>query len=145
MAIIESNLKQVQNRERSVTPIHSSPAPSAIVEEQINLPKLIITPFDGNILNWVSFWDQFESSIHLKNNISDIDKFSYLRSFLSPRAEETVSGLTLTAENYAEAVDLLKKRYGNPQILINSYMEQFVSLESVAKSNDVFRLRKLFN
>ena len=60
-------------------------------------------------------------------------------------ALETISWLTLSSQNYSEAIDLLKNRYGNPQTLINSYMEQFVNLETVTKTNDVIRLRKLFN
>ena len=60
-------------------------------------------------------------------------------------ALEIISGLTLSSQNYSEEIDLLKNRYGNPQTLINSYMEQFVSLETATKSNDVIRLRKLFN
>ena len=60
-------------------------------------------------------------------------------------ALETISGLTLSSQNYSEAIDLLKNRYGNPQTLINSYMEQFVNLEAVTKTNDVIRLRKVFN
>ena len=96
-------------------------------------------------MNWTTFWDQFESSIHSKRGISDIDKFSYLRPFLAPVALETISGLTLSSQNYSEAIDLLKNRYRNPQTLINSYMEQFVNLETVTKTNDVIRLRKLFN
>ena len=71
-------------------------------------------------MNWTTFWDQFESSIHSKSGISDIDKFSYLRSFLAPVALETISRL-------------------------NSYMEQFMNLETVTKPNDIIRLRKLFN
>ena len=96
-------------------------------------------------MNWTTFWNQFESGIHSKRDISDIDKFSYLRSFLAPVALETISGLTLRSQNYSGAINLLKNRYGNPQILINSYMEQFVNLETVIKTNDVIRLRKLFN
>ena len=96
-------------------------------------------------MNWTTFWDQFEPSIHSKRGISDIDKFSYFRSFLAPVALETISGLTLSSQNYSEAIDLLKNRYGNPQTLINSYMEQFVNLETVTKTNDVIRLRKVFN
>ena len=60
-------------------------------------------------------------------------------------ALETISGLTLSSQNYSEANKLPKNRYGNPQTLTNSYMEQFVNLETVTKSNDVIRLRKLFN
>ena len=108
------------------------------------MPKLVISPFDGNTLNWTTFWDQFESSIHSKRAISDTDKFSYLRSFLAPVALETFSGLTLSSQNYSKAIDLLKNRYENPQTVMNSYMEQFVNLETVTKTNDVIRLRKLF-
>ena len=109
------------------------------------MPKLVISAFDGNTLDWTTFWDQFKSSIHSKRGIRDKGKFSYLRSFLAPVALETISGLTLSSQNYSEAIDLLKNRYGNPQILTNSYMVQFVNLETVTKSNDVVRLRKLFS
>ena len=37
---------------------------------------------DGNVLNWQTFWDQFESTVHSKININNIDKYSYLKSFL---------------------------------------------------------------
>ena len=60
-------------------------------------------------------------------------------------ALETISGLTLSSQNYSEAINLLKNRNGNLQTLINSYMKQFVNLETVTKANDVIRLRKLFN
>ena len=85
-----------------------STPPTPVEEISCKLPKLVISPFDGNTLNWTTFWDQFESSIHSKRGISDIDKFSYLRSFLAPVALETISGLTLSSQNYSEAIDLLK-------------------------------------
>ena len=44
------------------------------------LPKLVIKKFDGSVLNWETFWEQFESMIHSKTN-SDIGKFNYLTSF----------------------------------------------------------------
>ena len=122
-----------------------STPPTPVEEVSCKLSKLVISSFDGNTLNWTTFPDQFKSSIHSKVGISDIDKFSYLRSFLAPVTLETISGLTLSSQNYSEAIDLLKNRYGNPQTLINSYMEQFVNLETVTKSNDTIRLRKLFN
>ena len=56
------------------------------------LPKLEISKFNGNTLNWQGFWDQFNSAIHTKTNISDIDKFSYLKFFLCDSALCVVSG-----------------------------------------------------
>ena len=110
-----------------------------------NLPKLIIKQFDGGILNCQTFWDQYYSSVHVKTNISEIDKFTYLKSLLSESAFETISGLTLTSGNYVEAIKLLQNRYGNHQALINAYMDKFVQLEAITKSSDITRLRKVYN
>ena len=34
--------------------------------------------FKGNLCKWQEFWDSFESSIHLNDCLSDVDKFNYL-------------------------------------------------------------------
>ena len=39
----------------------------------------------------------------------------------------------------------MKERYGNPQLLINTYMEQFVKLDKIEKSNHVSKLQTFFN
>ena len=112
--------------EKKETPINSDSlenVSSNTEKIKCKLPKLVIKEFDGNVLNWQTFWDQFESTIHSKININNIDKFSYLKSFLCPSAYETISGLVLTSQNYLEVVELLKQRYGNTQILINTYVE----------------------
>ena len=65
--------------------VASSPVPvvsSSSNNFRTNLPKLIIKQFDGDILNWQTFWDQYYSSVHIKTNISEIDKFMYLKSLL---------------------------------------------------------------
>ena len=48
---------------------------------KVKLPELVIKKFNGNILEWQSFWGQFSSAIHQKDYISDIDKFNYLNYF----------------------------------------------------------------
>ena len=58
-------------------------------------------------------WDSFESDINARVTVlSVIDRFNYLRSLLEKSAAEVISGLTLTADNYKEAVSILK-RFGN--------------------------------
>ena len=52
------------------------------------LPKLKIEKFDGKIINWQTVWDQFESSINSQENITDIDKFDYLRYLLHDSARD---------------------------------------------------------
>ena len=109
------------------------------------LPKLKIQKFDGKIINWQTFWDQFESSIDSKENIADIDKFGYLRNLLGDSARETILGLTLTSENYKNAIQLLRDRFANPQVQVSAYMEQLYKLKHVESMSNVHDLRKLYD
>ena len=106
---------------------------------KVKLPKLELKPFDGEIINWKPFWDQFNASIHSNNLNSKIEKFSYLKTFLNE------SALTLTTENYDEAVKILEERFGNTQILMSAFVLQFVSLPKIKSANDVSRFTKLFD
>ena len=72
-----------------------------------NLPKIELKKFDGNILNWNSFWQSFASAVHGRDDLSDVDKYNYLKSLLTDKAQEVISGLSLTAANYYEAIELL--------------------------------------
>ena len=46
----------------------------------MKLPKTDFTRFDGNILNWRLFWDQFNISIHSRTSLSNSEKLTYLQS-----------------------------------------------------------------
>ena len=83
---------------------------------QVKFPKLELKLSDGSALNWQSFWDYFDSSIHKNTDLNDTEKFSYWQSFLCSSANESVSELIMAAENYTEAINLLQERYGNTQI-----------------------------
>ena len=109
------------------------------------LPKFELEIFKGDALAWQGFWDQFQSAIHDNEEISDIDRFNYLKRYLGGLALESVSGLTLSSANYKEAIAILKERFGNPQILISAHMDALIKVEKVNSKSDVKRLRKLYN
>ena len=129
----------------------SSPPNSTLVgssasspgKTQIKLPKLELKKFNGDHSKWISFWDTFEASVHKNENLSPIDKFNYLISLLERSAAEAISGLTLTASNYHEAIEILKGRFGNKQQIINRHMEILLNLDSVTSHHNMRSLRKL--
>ena len=43
----------------------------SVVTPGIKLPQLDIPTFDGNVLNWKSFWEQFNVSVHNRTDIAD--------------------------------------------------------------------------
>jgi len=53
----------------------SAPQISTSSTQFSKLPKLTLPTFDGDILQWQSFWDYFESSIHSNGNLTDVQKF----------------------------------------------------------------------
>ena len=65
------------------------PSPSVISASTTNvcrLPKIELTPFEGDPLVWQGFWDQFQVSFHENERISDIDKFNFLKKYLKGEA-----------------------------------------------------------
>ena len=49
----------------------------------MRLPKLETPKFDGNVLNWRVFWEQFKVSVHEHNiHVPDNLKVVYLQSTL---------------------------------------------------------------
>ena len=100
---------------------------------KVNLPKLQLPKFDGNILKWTPFYDAFCAAVHNDNHLDNIQKFQYLCSTLSGEAAHAIEGLPLTNSNYDEALSVLKKRYGQPHKIIASFMK---ALWELPKPND---------
>ncbi|XP_077864577.1 uncharacterized protein LOC144350098 [Saccoglossus kowalevskii] len=88
----------------NVTSAQTTPSGSS---SAINLPKLSLPMFSGDILQWVSFRDAYNSAIHDNTNLDTIQKFQYLRAQLTGEAASIIDGLMLTNDNYAHAIDLL--------------------------------------
>ncbi len=57
-------------------------APSTPVSDLkgVKLPKLDVPTYDGNILNWTTFWEQFTVAVHGHSSLSDTEKLAYLLS-----------------------------------------------------------------
>lgn len=56
----------------------------------IQLPKIQLPSFDGNILNWRSFRDTFVSLVHDNDNVPLIQKFHHLLAAVSGPAAATI-------------------------------------------------------
>ena len=109
------------------------------------LPKLTLKSFGGNVIEFQSFWDNFKAAVHDNNTLEKITKFNYLKSYLYGTALSTISGLSLTGDNYDEAVKMIEDRFGNKQVLINTNVEKLISLSTVNSSHNVEALRDNFN
>ncbi|XP_049870313.1 uncharacterized protein LOC126369792 [Pectinophora gossypiella] len=101
-----------------------------------------LAKFNGDVLKWHQFWDQFASNVDSRN-INDVDKLLYLQSVLGGEAKQAIEGLDTTSKNYKVAIETLKERYGKPNVIIDAH---YVALYRIPTAgNSVKECRNVFS
>ncbi|KAL0860883.1 hypothetical protein ABMA27_009420 [Loxostege sticticalis] len=90
------------------------------------LPAIEIPSFSGNYNEWTSFYDLFKSLIHDNLELSDIQKYHYLKSNLKGEAELLLRQFPLTEANYAKAIELLQARYDNKRLIVHAHITRLL-------------------
>ena len=86
--------------------------PSETRAHGVKLPKIEVATFSGDLLNWKTFWEQFDISIHSRKDISDAEKLAYLRHALKDgSARSVIEGLSQSGDQYSEAIESLTARF----------------------------------
>ena len=109
----------------------------------VRLPKLDVPTFDGNILHWRSFWEQFRISVHDRKHLSNSEKLVYLQQSLKGgSAKGTIEGLSRSGENYTEAIKCLQARYDRPRLIHKAHVQMILEAPSL-KNGSGKELRRL--
>ena len=56
-------------------------------------------------MEWKPFIEAYEASIDNKEELSNVEKFEYLKGYLKGTALNTIEGFPMTNENYATALE----------------------------------------
>ncbi len=110
LAEIENTLFGCCHRTRKLLKIcaESGSNPSTSVDTAgsgVKLPKFDVPTFDGNILHWKQFWEQFCTSVHDRSRLTDAEKLVYLQhSLKNGSTKSIIEGLSHSGEQYSEAV-----------------------------------------
>ena len=113
--------------------------------DRVKLPKISLPHFKGNLMRWTPFWDSFNSAVHQNPHLSRIDKFNYLRSLLEGTAYDAVAGLALSDANYEEAIEILRRRFGNKQLIIAKHMDSLLNASAITSDHHLRDLRHLYD
>ncbi|XP_028407556.1 uncharacterized protein LOC114530174 [Dendronephthya gigantea] len=142
---IKSSQSKVQN---NASPSHNHESPVQSTPQLGNsnshrLPKLTLPIFTGNPLKWQTFWDTYKTAIHNNISLGDIQKFTYLKAQLSGEAASSIEGLPLSESNYAQSIQILEERFGQPHKIVNAHMQALLDLPT--PSDSVTHLRKFYD
>ncbi|KRZ78550.1 hypothetical protein T10_5792 [Trichinella papuae] len=106
------------------------------IEEQISMTEEIYRASDAlqaeleldlegeerKVLEFPTFWAQFEASIHNRSDLDAATKFTYLISSTVGMARSSIEGIPLTEANYPQAVGILKARFGRPRLVVREHL-----------------------
>ena len=109
------------------------------------LPNLSIKCFNGNPIEFQSFFWFISSSHTWKGLFQKYYEIQLLGTFLRWPAITSIPGLSLTFENYNQAIEIVEKRYGNKQPIITSHTDQLFSIAPITSTNDIKKIRETYD
>ena len=147
----ERRLTQIQEQVTSIQSSHTSHPTEGLSSiwtpplpvGSIKPPHLDMPTFAGDVLKWKEFWDMFNAAVHSNEKYVNIDKFNCLKSKLSGDALQAISGYQLSNENYPVVVDVLKRRFGNNQLIVDAHYHNLSHLTPA--SNQANSLRQCYD
>ncbi|XP_065076555.1 uncharacterized protein LOC135700092 [Ochlerotatus camptorhynchus] len=97
---------------------------------KVKLPEISLPSFGGRIKQWFTFRDSFRSLIYENKHLTDVDRFSYLKSVL----QETES-VELSSVNYSVAWKALEFRYENKKLIVKAHVDSFFAVDGLKRES----------
>ena len=108
---------------KSTIPIYSASCHFCCSLSHYNYPQLKLQL--PTLVQW-GYADSQPFGMHTKHKkapLTDIDKFTYLRSLVSHSARNSNAGLSLSFTNYQEAISALEKNLGTTNHCLAHFVE----------------------
>nr|XP_034339443.1 uncharacterized protein LOC105341007 [Crassostrea gigas] len=106
------------------------------VARELNKPKADIQKFEGNPMDYQRFIRQFNTKV-CANTSSYEERLNFLLQFTRGEANRIVTGYShLDAERgYLQALDELKDRYGDPDVVAHTYVKKALDWPAIKPDN----------
>ena len=101
-----------------------------------NLPTLCVPKFSGDPTDWPNFWSFFDNLVHSNPHLSTVVKFTHLRESRTDQAAESIRKFVHPSEDYEEAMNLLRERYGDWTIVKKQLMRKLFKLSVPSTTKD---------
>ncbi|VDD97404.1 unnamed protein product [Enterobius vermicularis] len=105
-------------REETPTTVYVNEQSSRIKLQQLSLPIYSRDP-----KGWMEFWERSSSAVDAVN-IPATQKFTCLLSCLQGSTYAAIAGMRITSANYDNAIQTLKRRYGDKKLIKTALYQQ---------------------
>ncbi|XP_030381837.1 uncharacterized protein LOC115629498 [Scaptodrosophila lebanonensis] len=107
----------------------------AAVSRVGKLPMLKLPEFSGKYTEWTSWYNAFTTLIEADHDIDELSKFIHLKSCLSAVPLRTIECLELSAVNYRKALQLLRDRFENKAIIVQSHVSELFNIRRLKNAD----------
>ena len=127
----------------------SSPQPASIPSSQLqnlskflNLPKVNVPIIPKDTTKFLSWYDQFNSTIHDVSFLTDVVKLQYLRQSCQQNFPTIIDHFpTAGGDNYERTRQVIFERLYNPRVIAYSLINNFISASQIKPDNGSSILR----
>lgn len=141
---VRSQIQEIMDHEKVMnTTVHNTSNGTSINLNRTQLAAIPLPKFSGDIQDWASFYDIFKAMVHNEDGYSAAQKFYYLRSCLEGAALDLVRSTPVCDGNYEVVIQMLKQRYDNRSLVIQSHIRSILECPSMGVSSSG-TLQKLY-
>ncbi|XP_068238444.1 uncharacterized protein [Palaemon carinicauda] len=94
--------------------------PPTTPKSNVRLPKLDLPHFTGDVLEWKSFWELYNVSVHQRGDLELIQKFSYLQKSENLELNELYT-ILLHGKLPKSVSETLKRRCGDDWLVFDTF------------------------
>lgn len=116
VTMMREKIREKKNALQAIAHVPNTQQASSVART----PKIPLEIFDGSSDKWIRFRDIFESMIHNKTTLSNIEKFSYLHASikLQPGQANVLDSFKVCEEDYQAAWKAICDRYNDKRKII---------------------------
>lgn len=103
------------------------------INRAIQLKPIEPPVFSGELEDWISFRDMFESLITKNVSLSDIHQLQYLRTACKGKAADLIQDIAIAEGNFTVAWEALKERYENKRLLVARLIDRIMDLPEMTR------------
>uniref|UniRef100_A0A8D9FAQ7 CCHC-type domain-containing protein n=1 Tax=Cacopsylla melanoneura TaxID=428564 RepID=A0A8D9FAQ7_9HEMI len=100
---------------------------------KVNLPTISIPMFSGDIVGFPSWKSLYDEIVHTCDQLSDIQKFTYLKQYLQGPALATIENVSFCPQNYPLAYRTLNEKYSKKRIIAASHLNKILQFQPLAR------------
>ena len=91
-------------------------------------------------MQWAGFWNFFQVTVDQNTQLSDVEKFCYLKSRLAGEAKDAISGIFILQENYGVIKTLLEDRFNYAEVVQHHHIMEIINITSACNNSSSLRL-----